>query len=269
MTTRDLVTALDPHAPTVPFNAGGAFADIPNRASELSFDMLALTPEALPQDVIGRDERLRVTDTREAPWRMVCHLLIQNTRGVMHTGTGWLAGPSTIFTAGHNLLNHSKGHAASRVAVFPGRNAAQAPHGQWVTTAFDVHPLWRVHARTEVDVGVVWLPQPLDHRFGWFGFSVQPNNILRGLRVRCAGYPDDKRPFGAQWFADSRIDDAQPQLLSYGLDTMPGQSGSPVFALDAAGRAVAVGVHVGGAVTENLAVRITAPIFEVLNAWWR
>lgn len=269
MTTHDSAAALDPCAPTSPFNAGRAITDMTPHANELALDMMAFAPEVLPKDIIGRDERLPVTDTRTAPWRMVCHLLIEDTRGVMHTGTGWLAGPSTVFTAGHNLLDRSKGHAASRIAVFPGRKAAQAPNGHSMTSAFDVHPMWRTHARTEVDVGVVWLPQPVDQRFGWFGFSVQPDNVLRGLKVRCTGYPDDLQPFGTQSFTDGRIDDATPQLLSYGLDTMPGQSGSPVYAIDAAGRAITVGVHVGGAVTENLAVRITAPIFETLRRWWR
>jgi len=260
---------LDPLAASVAPHLGAPAAAASACATTLPAEAFPTAPGLTPLDIIGRDDRLPAPDVMQAPWRMVCHLLIQDTRGAMHTGTGWIAGPSTVYTAGHNLLNHQAGYAAARVWVVPGRDGQRAPHGQWETSAFDVHPQWRADQRAVVDVGVVWLAQPIGHNFGWFGFSVQPDSVLRGLPVRSAGYPDDKRPFGTQWFGDSPIHAASPQQLAYGLDTMPGQSGSPVFAQDAAGRAVAVGVHVYGAVSENLAVRISQPIFDTLSRWWR
>lgn len=229
----------------------------------------ASMPPLQTLDIIGRDDRQSVPSVRLAPWQMVCHLLLQDTGGQVHTGTGWLSGPSTVFTAGHNLLYRKIGHRAVRVWVVPGRDGAEGPHGQFEATGFDIHPQWRAGDVAEFDVGVIWLPQPVGQSLGWFGFSAQPDRVLQGLAVRTSGYPDDRQPFGSQWFADSRIHAARPQMLAYGLDTMPGQSGSPVFALDADARAVAVGVHVYGAGRENLGVRITQPIFDTLSGWWR
>lgn len=253
------------------------FIGTPSRiASQAAAAVAAPVPGALPsspslhpRDVIGRDDRHPVPDSRQRPWCQVCHLVIEDTRGSFHTGTGWLAGPSTVFTAGHNLLYRRQGHEAVRVWVMPGRAGATAPGGQWESRAFDVHPQWRATGRAEADVGVVWLPEPAGQALGWFGFSAQPDSVLQGLPVRTAGYPDDLAPFGSQWFVDGRVAEAGAAMLAYALDTMGGQSGSPVFTFDADGRAVAVGIHVYGAVTRNLALRITQPVFDTLSAWWR
>jgi V8-like Glu-specific endopeptidase len=238
-------------------------------AADLPPDAWPATPGLQPFDIIDRDDRQPVPEVTRPPWKMVCHLVIQNTRGQLRAGTGWLAGPSTVFTAGHNLLYPRDGHQAVRVWVVPGRSGSQGVHGQYETVAFDVHPQWRAGGRGEVDVGVVWLPQAMPSSFGWFGFSAQPERVLQGLAVRTSGYPEDRLPFGSQWFADSTVHHVGAQMLAYGLDTVAGQSGSPVFAHDGDGRAVAVAVHVYGAGRENLGVRITPPIFQLLSGWWR
>ena len=263
--------AMDPHAPMSPAQLPApATAALPlAQAAALPTEPWPSAPGLKPLDIIGRDDRQPVPDAGQPPWCLVCHLLIEDSQGRTHTGTGWLAGPFTVFTAGHNLLYRRVGHQARRVWVVPGRQGAQAPLGIFESTQFDVHPQWRAGDSAEVDVGVVWLPPSAGPAKGWFGFSAQPDPVLQGLAVRSSGYPDDRLPFGSQWFTDSQIHRVQPQMLAYGLDTLPGQSGSPVFALDASGRAVAVGVHVYGAGHENLGVRISRPIFDQLSAWWR
>lgn len=222
-----------------------------------------------PRTILGPDNRQRVPTVSAPPWQMVCHLLIQNTAGRWFSGTGWLGGPSTVYTAGHNLWDAQAGHQAVRVWVVPGRDGDLGPHGQYEASGFEVHPQWRAQGAPDVDLGVVWLPQAVGSTLGWFGFSQQPDAVLQGLTVRTSGYPDDLPPFGSQWQTDASIHRASPRMLAYGLDTERGQSGSPVYVGDAQGRAVVVGVHVYGAARENLAVRIDAATFGTLSAWWR
>ncbi|MBL8484961.1 MAG: trypsin-like serine protease [Rhodocyclaceae bacterium] len=260
---------LDPLAPSLTPYLGAATNAPVGGDERLAPELLRVEPLAQASGVIGDDDRKSVPDPTAAPWRMVCHLIIQDDANQFHTGTGWLAGPSTIFTAGHNLLNHETGRHALRVWAVPGRNGNSAPNGQFEGPAFDVHPRWRDADVPDCDLGVVWLAQAIGHNLGWFGFSVQPDRVLQGLLVRCSGYPDDPRRFGTQWFADSAARVVAPQLLGYTLDTTTGQSGSPVFAQDGSGRATAVGVHVNGVTTENLAVRVTQGIFDQMTRWWR
>lgn len=200
-------------------------------------------------------------DTLRAPWSLVCHLLLQDARGRVRAGTGWLAGPSTVFTAGRNLQHPAQDHAVQRVWVVPGRSGPDsAPFGSWMATAFDVHPLWRSTQRADADLGVVWLPQPLGRRLGCFGFAVHTDAALRELAVASCGYPDEPLQ-GGQWHTQVRIDGIGPRMLRLGSDTGPGHDGSPVFASDAHGLPVAVGMHVGG----SDALRFTRAHFEMLK----
>lgn len=225
--------------------------------------------ETHPAPAGGVDPRRPVPTVLAPPWQRVCHLLVQGTSGQWVTGTGWLGGPATVYTAGHTLWNARAGHRAVRVWVVPGRDGAVAPHGQFEAAGFEVHPQWKLAETPQDDVGVVWLAQPLGRRLGWFGFSAQPDAVLQGLSVQVSGYPDDRLPFGSPWCSDDVVHRAGPRMLAYGLDTRPAQGGSPVFAANARGDAVVLGVHVHQVRRENLAVRIDRPMFDTLSAWWR
>jgi glutamyl endopeptidase len=220
-------------------------------------------------DATGRDKLHAVPDTLQPPWSLVCHLLVQDATGRIRTGTGWLAGPSTVFTAGRNLWDPARDHVAQRVWVVPGRQGQDAaPFGSWMAPAFDIHPLWRNTQRPDVDLGVVWLPQPLGRRLGCFGFAVHGDAALQGLDLCTSGYPDD-RAQGTQWHSRNRLHGLGARMLAFGSDTPAGHAGSPVFAADERGMPVAVGMHIEGNGTENIALRLTRAHFEMLKIWRR
>lgn len=223
---------------------------------------------ARPQFTFGTDDREIIPDTSVLPWRCICQLVIEGLHGRDVLGTGWFAGPRTVVTAGHNLLSHETGRSATRVWVMPARSGDAVPFGYDASATFDVHPRWRSdHERTH-DVGVVWLDTPIGDRLGWFGVGVNSDAQLRNLIVNNAGYPADK-PLGTQWFNAGRVLKAQPQTLTYGLDTEPGQSGSPIFHYTADDQRVVVAVHAYGDSGENIGVRITDELFEAISAWVR
>lgn len=226
-----------------------------------------------PLDIIGKDERQSVAATQAAPASQICLLVMRDALGRERTGTGWLAGPSTVFTAAHNLVDSAIGHVAASVRVFPGcaGDLDDSAHPGHDATQFDVHPRWRAGEAADTDLGVLWLAEPLGLQLGYLGYSVQPDAVLRGLRVRCAGYPMPP-PSGAdhvQWQGDGTVEHLRATMLSYDIDTTPGQSGAPVFARDENDHAVVLAVHVNGAVTENRGVRITQAVFDLMQAWWR
>ena len=86
--------------------------------------------------------------------------------------------------------------------------------------------------------------------------------------VNNAGYPADK-PLGTQWFNAGRVLSAKPQVLTYGLDTEPGQSGSPIFHFTEDEQRIVVAVHAYGDSGENIGVRITADMLATLAGWVR
>ena len=215
--------------------------------------------------VIDLDGRTQVPDLRAQPWCRICHLVMRDGQHNSFNATAWLAGPSTLFTAAHNLLHASEGYSAVQVWV---RDNAAVPAGFIQAAGWDVHPQWRQTEQAGVDIGVVWLPQPLGQRLGWLGCMAQPEPVLRQRRVRLSGYPGDK-PSSTQWFQDGPIDGVGAQLVSYRIDTGRGQSGSPVFYGDAQQQPVAVAVHAYDDATQNLGVRITPALVQTLLAWKR
>ena len=223
---------------------------------------------ARPQFTIGADDRVPIADASALPWRCVCQLVVEGLHGHEVLGTGWLAGPRTVITAGHNLFSPARGQAASRVWVMPARDGDAVPYGLEASADFEVHERWQAAGDRSCDVGVVWLDKPLGQRVGWFGVGAYSDKQLRSLMVNNAGYPADK-PLGTQWFNAGRILDVQARTLTYGLDTEGGQSGSPIFHFTEDEQRIVVAVHAYGDAGENIGVRVNDELFDVLARWVR
>jgi len=221
---------------------------------------------AVPQSTFGDDDRVLIQDTTQIPWRCVCQLVIDGLHGRQLLGTGWLAGPHTVITAGHNLYSHEYNHQATKVWVLPGRCGDVVPFGYDAATNFDVHRNWKDNGNHEYDIGVIWLDKPIGTNLGWFGYAACADTQLQNLLINNSGYPADK-PLGTQWFNAGRLQSIKTRTLSYGLDTEPGQSGSPIFYYDAQMRRIVVAIHAYGNNSENIGIRITPDIYTTIAGW--
>lgn len=229
-------------------------------SSDLSF--------STPQSSIGRDDRAQITETSAIPWRCICQLVVEGLYDQQVLGTGWMAGPSTVITAGHNLLSKETHRKAKRIYVIPGRNGDDAPYGYYETDDFEVHQQWENAYSEAHDLGVIWLDKPIGNKLGWFGTATYPNNQFNNLIVNTSGYPSDKR-LGTQWYNAGRIDEVNEDTLSYGLDTQAGQSGSPIFHYDTNDQRLVVAVHAYGFGSKNVGIRINDEVFDLLGHWIR
>lgn len=224
---------------------------------------------AFPESVVGKDDRVPIVDTTLLPWRCICQLVVDGLHDDQQVlGTGWLAGPRTVLTAGHNLFSHKHGRAAERITVVPGRQVDLAPFDFFRSSRFDVHPRWRDAGDERCDLGVVWLDAAVGEHIGWFGWGSRPDALLQDLIVNTAGYPADKRA-GTQWFNAGRIAQIEPQMLRYGLDTEAGQSGSPIFMVNPGDERSVLAVHAYGGDAANRGIRITDEVFALFQAWVR
>lgn len=220
------------------------------------------------RSICGNDDRKLVTATETLPWRCVCQLIIEGLHGVKILGTGWIGGPNTIFTAGHNLLDPSKGQKATKVWVFPGRAGTSAPYGYSLSTDFAVHPSWSTDMESKDDIGVIYVKEPIGKKLGWFGFANYSDSKLAALIVNNAGYAVDK-PFATMWSNSGRVSTVDAGTIDYLIDTEGGQSGSPIFIVDQEGKRTVVGIHAYGRCPSNYGVRITADVFRQLKQWTR
>lgn len=224
------------------------------------------------RSIIGRhDGRRIVENVRSAPWKMICSLLLEAPDGRTTVGTGWLAGPRTVVTAGHCVNRPDIGGWVRRILVMPARSSSETP-ARVVATRFQCLKAWAVDRSKDFDVGVVHLPMPLGEQFGWLGFLPPTDGSLRELPVVSAGYPLELR--GESMVShEGRLTAATRHRIFYDVDTMAGQSGSPVMTTGA-NRHV-IGIHNYGedatptafGIEANGATRITPELFQEIRKW--
>jgi glutamyl endopeptidase len=217
--------------------------------------------------IIGTDDRVRVGNTTVYPWRAICGLKITAANGQRYIGTGWMISPRTVITAGHCVFMHNEGGWARSIEVVPGLNDAARPYGSASSGTLRSVVGWTQSRNREYDYGAIVLPANarLGDRTGWFGLAVRDDAFLRAASLNLSGYPGDKGG-NQQWFMAQRAKSLASRVITYDIDTMGGQSGSPVWVLQN-GQRYGVGVHTNGAGSGNSATRINADVFNRMLAW--
>jgi glutamyl endopeptidase len=221
-----------------------------------------------PEVLVGDDDRVRIRETAQFPWRVICALRIYTAAGDQYVGTGWLAGPRTVITAGHCVYLDAMGGWAERVEISPARNGRDRPFSSIASTEFQSVRGWTIEGKAEHDYAAIILPaDQAVPEVGHFGYAVYDAASLRGAYLNLSGYPADKDD-GTQWWmarAGRKIDETR---IYYDIDTAAGQSGAPVWRLDPkSNRRVVVGIHTNGAETGNSATRITQEVFANIERW--
>ncbi len=225
--------------------------------------------------IIGTDDRIRIKNTTAIPWRRICQLTIRARNGAQHVGTGFMIGKRTVITAGHCVYIHSAGGWPAHIDVSPGRNAAVYPFGTVRAIQYRSVAGWVNSKSRNHDYGAIILPANTPgnvQSLGGFGFGYWPDNLLNQRMVNLSGYPGDcgksgpDRATGSQWWMARRIKSVSSRFFSYDIDTVGGQSGSPVWTV-INGQRIALGIHTNGFVGGNSATRITKPVFDNLKSW--
>jgi V8-like Glu-specific endopeptidase len=217
--------------------------------------------------ILGKDDRLRITNTTGIPWRRVCALRITFPSGSTYRGTGFLIGPRAVATAGHCVYLHDQGGWARKVEVIPGANGQARPYGQAESNAFRSVAGWVNGKKAESDYGCIVLPSGAfgGRNLGSFGCANFDAAKIVAQPAVLGGYPGDK-PFAELWGMSRVIKTVAARTLIYDIDTVGGQSGAPVYIMRAGQRYV-VGIHNYGASGGNSATRVTEPVYQRLLAW--
>lgn len=218
------------------------------------------------QIIGGVDDRTPVKTPQTAPYAYVCYIEYTPPRGPAMRGSGWLAGPRTVITAGHVVWDRERGNSWSRdVQVYAGGSGTS---GARRAGARDLHTVteWAHSGSEAFDYGAITLDKPLGTELGFFGFANFPDDDLRRMIVNVIGYPGEKNP-PTMWGHADRIQAVRHQQLDYVVDTTPGNSGAPVVCWSGEDKFLVVGIHNNGAFAGNLATRINQSVFDQLAAW--
>lgn len=218
------------------------------------------------ETIFGADDRRRITSTTAVPYRWECQLVITMPNGDQYIGTGWLAGPRLVMTAGHCVHDGGQGKKwAKRIEVIPGMNGSSRPYGTFVSTAFLSTQGWTQNGNFDYDYGCILLPSRVGDSLGYMGFASYSNSTLLNMTLNSAGYPGDK-PFGTQWFTTGRATRVDNFTIYTRLDIRGGQSGSPVWRLTNGNR-YAVGIVSADNPQTNFLLRINDQVFANIKNW--
>lgn len=221
----------------------------------------------------GRDDRRIELRSKYLPWRLICSLEISTANGRFR-GTGWLAGPQLVMTAGHCVYRPEEfGGWATAITVSPGRNWQEQPFGRFESTRFSCAADWIRTGRRETDLGCIHLAEPIGRSLGWFRFAAADPAALAGVTVVASGYPEYAGSYDNLLTAAGVVRDLAPGRIFYDVDTTDGQSGSPVWAeADDAGDPTVVAIHAyepdpGRAGNFNSAVLLTTEALGLIAGW--
>lgn len=230
--------------------------------SKISYGQSLLIP--------GFDRRSRVLDTNSDPWRKICALQITASDDEQMIGTGWIAGPRLIITAGHCVFDSFINEWMKEIVVIPGRNGDVEPFGRYVSGKFCSMERWTSAGDENYDIGAIFLSEDLDSSLGSFAFGSYPDSDLSSQMINISGYPICTVG-EEQMHHANRINSITTHKLYYDVDTEGGQSGSPIwFYPNGATEPVVVGVHSNGAgrsLKANSGVKITPALASKISEW--
>ncbi len=229
----------------------------------------APSPTRLPESVIGEDDRVRVLDPENYPWRMICALKIKVGGEFVGSGTGWLAGPRTVITAGHCVHDAQLGGWAESIRVIPARADEEEPFSHQDSTDLRTVQGWIDSADPKFDYAAIILDQPFPGIPEVFRYGVRTDSSLSGKTANVAGYPYDLHQSKYMYHHSDPIQSIGASRFFYKTDTFGGQSGAPVFFWEN-GQPLVVGIHtygVGGGFVSNSATRINGEVFDNIDSW--
>ena len=207
---------------------------------------------------------------------MVCSLRVELPDGTFRPGSGWLAGPRTIVTAGHTLFDRAAGGLAWRVMATPGPVNGDRLRTGLRAREVRVAPQWEHRHDRRFDIGCIHLDEPIGHTYGWLRYRALDKANLIARNARVAGYPW-RRDRGETLACDTTaIVGADEHRLRFAAPVDSGRSGGPVVMTEAFTKVpLVVGVHdMGFDDLEPLAcdgwdqaMRISPQIQNLISKW--
>lgn len=259
----------------------------------------AVDEELLPEHqvgVIAGEDRERIENTLDVPWRWICKISIKKwgTDDPEGGGTGVLISDRHVLTAAHIVYRVYKDVTKYELDVIPALNWDKEPFGRYRATSKPKIPMRftpdpkHLHY-LEFDYALIKLTEAIGRkRFGklngerlcyWghpqcggstFFIRLAPDR-LRNQKASTAGYPSGKQQ-NTLFSASGTLHDVdvpvpgRRRTMSITADMTEGQSGSPVWLRDGR-RLDLVGIAVSAGHEQNRVVRVTRELIRQVRAW--
>lgn len=186
-------------------------------------------PHRVMKDVIGRDDRKRVTAADQVPFSNICllHSFHGNETLARKMGTGWFLRPNIIVTAAHVVFDEATfgdDGFADKVFGWPGYDGSSQSNPSFASSELFVHPDYVRNLSLKSDIAVIRIDDDMARK----GLAFISDPPADRTPIMVAGYPADKGGLSMYQCAGSVIA-VDGDFVFYNSDTENGESGAPVI----------------------------------------
>jgi len=211
-------------------------------------------PDGVERTVIGYDGRIKVTDVDTYPFRAIAYMRMHFRCGCNKEGTGFMVGDDIMLTAGHCLCcpDHHQtvdymtlyfGYVSDNDYFYKYDGKITYWYGTDFTEGYGMN--W--------DYGYIKLDEDVGQYTGYYGIRAMSDEELEEELLYVAGYK-----WGELKYDYGPVSVNNEYVITYLMDTQPGNSGSPVSTYDN----YVVAINVAENDNNNFGRRIT---YDLLN----
>ena len=230
------------------------------------------------RDVIGSDDRWRITSTTLFPYRTICYVHTWET-SISARGSGALVTPYMVLTAGHVVYDLPTHRPMTEAEIMPGQRQDTAggpvirePYGIRRAVSLMINGAYpgfsdSNQGKYDWDYGAIFFATPFTgiSTFMPVVFNANPS------RAYTTGYPKVVRGetnSQGMWQSFGLIDLSLFGCFLYSFDQSPGNSGGPLYYVSSAGERIA-GIATFGSSYWNGATRLQNDEQGDVLAWMR
>jgi V8-like Glu-specific endopeptidase len=242
-------------------------------------------PLPKPENVIGTDDRTRVTTTENYPWNTVGFIGNTYASGHSFRGTGFIVSPYVILTAGHMVYDwNDEGGYATKIDFSPGQRqmfeggTVTRPYGTFSASSWQTNTSYIDALKNDpsVNFNYDYAAVFFNTSFTSVGLNTYMPLVFNiapapGGIINLAGYPANVQGEGnssAMWHSSGNVLSCVDLILYYDADTSGGDSGSPVWQYSSnTGLRYIIAVHTGGSVVKNSGTRLVTQNQALIESW--
>lgn len=221
-------------------------------------NLYALNDFELKKLIIGADER-SISPISTFPYKSICLLEILDNNNERYQGTGFFISSRCVVTAGHCVFFN--GNWAKEITVLSTIKNKSGSFEKTSSNTFKSVKGWVSEGNINFDYGAVILNDST--LYTPIGAGLKLNNDVNENRIVISGYPKDKNK--NQWMSNGVVQKRSKFRLYYELDTLEGNSGSPILSNSGINSNV-IGIHTQGD-HPNYGIRLNQQIINRIQEW--
>ncbi|MDE6233715.1 MAG: trypsin-like serine protease, partial [Lachnospiraceae bacterium] len=143
-------------------------------------------------------------------------------------GTGFMVGPGIVVTAAHCIYYDTYEKWPDQVRVYVKQNGSVENCKYYTPHSWIIPSEYFKHFNRDYDWAILTMRENISEKTGWMGIGYTTDEIIN-KEITVSGYPGDSKYMGHQCCSKGYMDWDSAYQIRHTADTLPGQSGGPIF----------------------------------------